>query len=662
MLRRNFNELGVLKFSFGNRRLLDPDGGFVGRTPILQPENKVPSKTLEFNFSELNNTFLKEGLDALLTKLKELKAAKVIDSIKVKSDSTTGKTTVTVEVDGIEYEFTGVKGEKPTEPDLDLTPAPNPNPTPDLTPAPAPDPKPNPNPDPNPPSGGSDTIDQSKFDYSGVPNLKTELSKLSKSQVFESLSSIKEQLHKYIQQQLESKGKKYDKDIVEKELNYLMSAAYLTRINMIIKPNQPTVETILNDLANMIEQELNVNPSSLKFNNCKIRILGFETSGLTKTQDLRLIGTDDYFLSQEEIALKKLMTSETRTGHSISKIEDNINTFAQHTRKYLKAQYNLSDSQIDNIINKAKSSAKTLTQFIDKCEILGVAETLKANQSALTKASECAEKMQTKNLKYIVGDNASIHTEFGINANGDIEFENSNTKEVYQRLCTTICNQLQAEGVLNKLGGTAIISKLVQTAWLTTYNAYNSSQSNPAANFVTTVLENFEKMMNKLKTNPEYLEIFTMHTSYADDTLTEDLIHYDTRTTAGGDEKINYYGNPTTDSNGVVHLANSTDDPDYQMTMKALLINLKEKYNMVDATTITNVFRDAQKKAIEALQKGAYDCPYGTGSNNGRVEDFNKNWSGYNNRKKDKGIIDMDQLVQMTLYYFDKLLNAKLIS
>ena len=76
---------------------------------------------------------------------------------------------------------------------------------------------------------------------------------------------------------------------------------------------------------------------------------------------------------------------------------------------------------------------------------------------------------------------------------------------------------------------------------------------------------------------------------------------------------------------------------------------------------MTSVFRKAQKQALTVLQDNTYDCPYGTGNNDGRVEDFQKDWSGRNNRRKDNFRIDMDQIVQITLYYFDKLLMKELL-
>ena len=95
--------------------------------------------------------------------------------------------------------------------------------------------------------------------------------------------------------------------------------------------------------------------------------------------------------------------------------------------------------------------------------------------------------------------------------------------------------------------------------------------------------------------------------------------------------------------------------------MSDVLKNLITKYSSIDPDTVTKVFRDAQKKALKALQGNKFDCPYGTGNNSGRVEDWRKDWGGKDNRKDDKAKIHMDQLVQMTLYYFDKLILKEMM-
>ena len=262
-----------------------------------------------------------------------------------------------------------------------------------------------------------------------------------------------------------------------------------------------------------------------------------------------------------------------------------------------------------------------------------------------------------------MGGDGSIHTEFGMDSSGNIVFENANTTKVYNTLLNKLKTRVSkyAPDGLQKLGGETVLKKLLQSAWIAAYNDFNSSQSNNLASFVNKVMSNLDKILEKLQTNPELLSTFTKRASYADNSITTGVKHYNTKTTYGNDEKINYKGNVTTYADGTVHISNDNDDDDYQTTMAGVLKNLITKYSSIDEKTITSVFRKAQKQALNALQNNTYDCPYGTGNNGGRVEDFQKNWGGKNNRKNDESYIHMDQLVQMTLYYFDKLLMNELL-
>ncbi len=262
-----------------------------------------------------------------------------------------------------------------------------------------------------------------------------------------------------------------------------------------------------------------------------------------------------------------------------------------------------------------------------------------------------------------MGNNGNIHTEFGMDSSGNIVFQDTNTTKVYNTILGKLKTKISrfASDRLQKLGGETVLKKLLQAAWITTYNDFSSSQSNNLALFVNKVMSNLDKMLEKLQTQPELLEVFTTRTSYADKTVTKDVEHYGTRTTYGNDERINYAGNVTTYTDGTVHISNDNDDDDYQTTMAGVLKNLITKYSSIDEKTITSVFRNAQKQALATLQNKTFDCPYGTGNNSGRVEDSQKDWGGKDNRKKDKSYIDMDQLVQITLYYFDKLLMKELL-
>lgn len=289
------------------------------------------------------------------------------------------------------------------------------------------------------------------------------------------------------------------------------------------------------------------------------------------------------------------------------------------------------------------------------------AEKVKTAASDLTNVSD---NIKNNNLTEIIGGNASIHTEFGMDQNGNIVFQEQNTTDVYNTLQSKIKTEINkteaGRQALETLGGENALNSILRAAWIDTYNDYNSSQSNNAAAFISKVLDNFKKIMNKLSTNPEYLTVYTSRTSYADKSLTDNLVHYGTKTTAGGDAIIYYKDDIKTDADGTVHLGKDLDDVDYQSTMSTLLEKLKNKYSSVSTDVVTSVFRSAQKRALEICKGNVFDCPYGTGTGSARVEDTNKDWGQRDNRKKDDFKIEMDELVQITLYCFDKLLYQQL--
>lgn len=261
-----------------------------------------------------------------------------------------------------------------------------------------------------------------------------------------------------------------------------------------------------------------------------------------------------------------------------------------------------------------------------------------------------------------------MHTEFGMDKDGDIEFQEAETQKVYDKLVEQTIDMLSENGELDALGGKEAVERIVQSGWIATYDSIQeldgkgSSASHYISDFLFDASENICKMIEKAKSDPQVLEALTQRTSYADNSLTDGLKHYNTNTTYGGDEKIDYSGDIVQYEDGTIHISNTKDDKDYQATMEALFERIKDKYSELDEDEITFLFRTAQMGALQAMQSNDRDCPYGTGCNDQRVEDGdNKDWGGNDNRKGDDSVVHMDELVQMTLYYFDKKLYTQLI-
>lgn len=384
-----------------------------------------------------------------------------------------------------------------------------------------------------------------------------------------------------------------------------------------------TMNTTYTDITNITipNKDLESTRKAAKMFCAGINSLGY--SEAIKT----VFGTSDYATEIDKLSLDGINTKITALKAEISQIQE---------EKEKEKEENEQKEQNEKICNAAQVISDSVTN------------------------------VKYSSISAIINGRSSIHTEFGINADGNIVFQEETTTTVYNTLVKKVKEELEKteEGrtALEDIGGENILERIVQAAWISAYNTYSSSTSNTAANFIATVLDNIKTIMEKLKEKPEYLKAYTEHTAYADKNLTNGLIHYNTKTTLGNDETINYKNGVTIDADGVVHLKNSKDDPDYQITMNELLYRLINKYSYIDSNTITDVFRKAQQEAIQICINNERDCPYGTSHAGGRVEDsdYQRKWGGNDSRKDDNFYIHMDELVQLTLYCFDKLLYASL--
>ena len=287
-------------------------------------------------------------------------------------------------------------------------------------------------------------------------------------------------------------------------------------------------------------------------------------------------------------------------------------------------------------------------------------------------------------------NNSDFDMRFGVNKAGELIFANSNTKSVYDALRSKVKSDISKylkvkdTDALAKFGGEAALDGLIRSAWVAAYSLYNTttSTSQNLETFIKKVMENLNKMLTKIEKNPELLEVFIGKTSYADSSITNGVDYYNTMG-YGNDEKVIYNSimdkNGNIDSkfiyaDGSIHLSEQNDDKEYTAAMDGVLKRLISKYSSVSQDIITDTFREAQKAALRTARTNGRDCPYGTtGKTNGqrydnwdagRVEDGGTNigkMSSYG-RAGDNGYIDLDQLVQLTLYYFDKLILNKLMN
>ena len=202
------------------------------------------------------------------------------------------------------------------------------------------------------------------------------------------------------------------------------------------------------------------------------------------------------------------------------------------------------------------------------------------------------------------------------------------------------------------LGGAEGLERILQAAWIETYSSFNSSQSNDTKAFVNKVVANLQTILSKISNNPELLEVYTSHTNYADKTLTDGLENYKNSSAIT-------YSDADIYMDGSVHIQDTQSDKLYQQTMSSLLDKLKAKYPKLDESVIAKLFKQAQVNALNNCANNTADCPYGTDNGgNDRVYDAKLDWGGKDSRKGDKNKILMQELVQLVLYNFDKLMYA----
>ena len=323
--------------------------------------------------------------------------------------------------------------------------------------------------------------------------------------------------------------------------------------------------------------------------------------------------------------------------------------------------------EVDALVKKLEQKIAEIDKnAAEKAKLAGSYDALSSVASSISSDSSAISSIKS-------GHN-DIHTEFGLDKNGNIVFEQRETTAVYGALSYKIKAELKLKSTTdeyNMLEGN--LDRLIQAAWIMTYSKdYGSSESHNTEEFVKKVLTNLQLILKTVKEHPEYLSVYTGHTAYADDSVTNGVAHYNKNDTLGNDNQIDYsigYQKP----DGTVHIENSNDDPDYQATMDDLLKNLKTKYAAVgNDDLIESVFRQAQMEALQIFDGNVNDCPYGTtwdidswygrsNSNRSFVATEHQDWSGIS-REDDHWRVTLEALVQQTLYCFDRLLYAKLAS
>lgn len=184
----------------------------------------------------------------------------------------------------------------------------------------------------------------------------------------------------------------------------------------------------------------------------------------------------------------------------------------------------------------------------------------------------------------------------------------------------------------------AELKNVYRAAWLATYSSYNNNQSYDLSEVLTKVVANMKKILNKLKTNPEYYTIIQTGSAMTQAWTDTTSIHY-----GGTDTSLNW-------TDGDVHLSNDDSDKKYQTAIAKLRTALKGKYvPPLSESQFNSWFTSAQKDAIRACLDNSVDITKDLIVKDGT-------------RHKDGSNIQIGQLMELIAYKFDKYVYKNLFS
>ncbi len=144
------------------------------------------------------------------------------------------------------------------------------------------------------------------------------------------------------------------------------------------------------------------------------------------------------------------------------------------------------------------------------------------------------------------------------------------------------------------------------------------------------------KILNKLKSNPEYLKIVQNGSAMTQVTNDTTVINY-----KNVDVNRDY-------GDGNVHMSDDNSDKQYQKAIEELRYRLKGKYvPPLSISDFNSWFTQAQKDAINACANNTRDITKGLQLSEGT-------------RHHDGWEIEIDQIMELIAYKFDKLVYKKI--
>ena len=342
--------------------------------------------------------------------------------------------------------------------------------------------------------------------------------------------------------------------------------------------------------------------------------------------------------SMVNAAVKEAITNIA--NNNTSKIPQSISTnnpaYAYITINKLAAYY------FEQNLMKAALTDSTLLDGNPEPTAAKSIEVTDADKTKWQNASDSINKVLSKyttskiNDVLVAGDCSGTHSlHMDVSSDGTINFADSATQKAYDKLFASMQEYFDLVGT--GLSNTEL-KNVYRAAWLATYSTYNNNQSYDLSEVLTKVVANMKKILNKLKTNPEYYTIIQTGSAMTQDWTDTTSIHY-----GGTDTSVNW-------ADGDVHLSNDDSDKKYQAAIEKLRTALKGKYVPPLSEYQFNIwFTNAQKDAIRACLDNSRDITKDLVYSDGT-------------RHKDGSNIQIGQLMELIAYKFDKYVYRNLLS
>ena len=174
-----------------------------------------------------------------------------------------------------------------------------------------------------------------------------------------------------------------------------------------------------------------------------------------------------------------------------------------------------------------------------------------------------------------------------------------------------------------------------------TYTNFPCNKENDISDFLDKVYDNFKNVIQRLKTKPEYLNIFAGETNAV----------ASSKQPIGGGYVI-CDNNPTVYGDGSIHVNNDQSDVNLQKAVKTLIEKLQKAYPDIPQSTLKSMVNESVKKAVTNIANKNY---------NEIPKDFNiSNTTTYATTVANLALFYFEQLLYNTALNNDSLLSGNI--